>query len=89
MAEDAVRIRYLAGYAKRKDGAWIGDPPAPVKAAVMLMTQNLLAGFAADGGLRSYEVQGAFTEQYNSPELVARARTSTVDALLQPFRVYS
>ena len=55
----------------------------------MLMTQNLLAGFAADGGLRSYEVQGAFTEQYNSPELVARARTSTVDALLQPFRVYS
>ena len=87
--EDAVRIRYLAGYAKRNDGAWIGDPPAPVKAAVMLMTRNLLAGFAAEGGLRSYEVQGAFTEQYNSPELVARARTSTVDALLQPFRVYS
>lgn len=87
--EDAVRIRYRAGYASRRNDEWVGDPPAPVKAAVMLMTQGLLAGFAAEGGLRSYEVQGAFTEQYNSPELVARTRTTTVDALLQPFRVYS
>ena len=74
-----IRIRYRAGY---------DDPPAQAKAAVVLMTMGLMATSEANGGLRSFEVQGAFTRQFNSPELMARVRSQAVENLLQPLRVY-
>lgn len=77
----SVRVRYRAGYTD--------EVPAPLRAAVILMTVGYLAIHRADGGLRSFEVQGAFTKQFNSPEMADRVRTDTVKRLLAPFRVFA
>ena len=79
-AGSAIRIRYRAGYA---------DPPANAKAAVILMAMGLTSFAEANGGLRGFTVEGAFSRQFNSPELVARVRTQAVENLLQPLRVFS
>ncbi|WP_061930147.1 hypothetical protein [Aureimonas sp. AU22] len=75
-----VRILYRAGY---------DDPPANAKAAVILMAMGLASTTEANGGLRAFTVDGAFSRQFNSPELVARVRTQAVENLLQPLRVFS
>lgn len=78
-ATKAVTIRYRTGY---------DAPPANARAAVVLLALGLMASGEVGGGLRSFEVQGAFTKQFNSPELMARVRTQAVESLLQPLRVY-
>ncbi|MBB3937678.1 hypothetical protein [Aureimonas phyllosphaerae] len=75
-----VRIRYRAGYE---------EPPASAKAAVILMAMGLASTTEANGGLRAFTVDGAFSRQFNSPEVVARVRTQAVENLLQPLRVYA
>lgn len=60
--------------------------PAAIKHAIVLMAAGLYAASEANGGLRSFESQGAFTEQFNSPEMVASTRDRAVDMLLAPFR---
>lgn len=79
------RIRYRAGY----DGTVTGAVPANAKAAVMLLTRELQQTGSENGGLRSFSVDGAFEEAYNSPEQVQRSRNVTVENLLAPLRVYA
>ncbi len=81
---EPVRIRYRAGY----DGATTGKVPANAVAAIILMTQELLAQAKADGGLRSVTVDDVITQAFNSPDMVQRARTVAVERLLAPLRVY-
>lgn len=75
-----IKIRYRAGYA---------EPPANAKAAVILMAMGLASTTEANGGLRGFTVEGAFSRQFNSPELVARVRTQAVENLLHPLRVFT
>lgn len=81
---DEVRITYRAGY----DGETTGPVPANAKAAVVLLTQDMQAGSSATGGERSFQVDGAFTESYNSPDQVQRMRNGTVKSLLASLRVF-
>lgn len=77
-------IQYRAGY----DGVTNGLVPANAKAAVSMMVQDLMAGAAEHGGLRSVNVDGAFTESYNSPDQVQRGRTASIEGLLSSLQVY-
>ncbi|WP_185982824.1 phage gp6-like head-tail connector protein [Aureimonas mangrovi] len=84
------RCRYRAGYNGKPDNApSTGEVPPNAVAAVILMTQELLAQTKANGGLRTFAIDGGFSEAYNSPEMVAKARTVAVDRLLAPLRVYA
>lgn len=87
------RIRYRAGYGKTvvENGTekLVNDPPANAKAAIILMTVELLAQARADGGLRSFQVDGAFSEAYNNPDIVQKARSQAVENLLAPLRVFA
>lgn len=85
MPHGVTVIRYRAGCDEEKTG----PVPANAKAAVSLMVQDLLAGGAEHGGLRSFNVDGAFSEAYNSPDQVQRGRNATVEALLAPLRVFA
>lgn len=83
-ATDEIRIRYRAGY----DGDVTPAVPDNAKAAVMLMAQDHIAGVSATGGERSFQVDGAFTENYNSPDQVQRTRSTTIKMLLASLRVF-
>lgn len=85
MPTGQIVIQYRAGYDKADNG----PVPANAKAAVSLMVQDLLAGGSEHGGLRSFNVDGAFSEAYNSPDQVQRGRNATVEALLAPLRVFA
>ena len=85
MPHGAAVIRYRAGY----DGSVNGPVPANAKAAIVLMVQDMLAAQAPNGGLRSFDVDGAFSEAYNSPDQVQRSRGATIEGLLAPLRVFA
>lgn len=77
---DAIRITYEAGYEA---------VPVNAKFAIVLMAADYLTSTDEKGGLRSFEVQGAFTEQYNSPDTAGKARAAAVKSLLAPLRVFA
>lgn len=75
-----VAIEFTAGYGSPD------DVPAAIKQAIVMMVAGMYATTEANGGLRSFEVHGTFTRQFNSPEMVDGVRTKAVDMLLAPFR---
>jgi uncharacterized phiE125 gp8 family phage protein len=71
---ETVRIRYRAGYAVNPDAdPIVSNIPAPIRAAILLMVGDLYRSRA------SVAIAGSFV---NVP------MSTTVEALLQPFRVY-
>ena len=77
---EGLTVTFTAGY---------GAPdkvPAAIKQAIVLMVVGMHAQSSADGRLRSFAVEAAFSEGYNSPEQQVAANAKAVDTLLAPFR---
>lgn len=81
---EELRIRFRAGY----DGDVTPSVPSRVKTAVLLSVQNYQAGADVTGGTRSFQVDGAFTESFNSPEQAQRTRNATISGLVAPLRIF-
>lgn len=79
--DEAVRIRFVAGYA---DGA----VPQPIKAAIALGVRSLMSTGAKDLHLSRDEVPGVIVQQYVVSEAAAKAIENAIGSLLGTFRVY-
>lgn len=80
---DAVRVRYTAGYAA-------DDPQLmPVKQAVVLAASHLRSLGTQDLALRSREIDGVGSRTWTVSEVAQQLVHSTVDRLLQRYRVYA
>lgn len=75
-----VTIEFTAGYG----GA--DQVPAAIKQAITLMVTNLYAQASEDGRSRSFTVDGAFSEAFNSPEQQGAQSNAAVRMLLAPFQ---
>lgn len=72
---DVVRIQYRAGYAVNPDATEIvANIPAPIRAAILLMVGDL------------YRFRTSASDMNVTPTAIPMS--TTVEALLQPFRVY-
>lgn len=78
--DGAVSVTYKTGFGAPD------EVPEPIKQAIVLMVVGMYGGLDADGGLRGFAVDGAFSEQYNSPEMIGRINTAYTDMLLGPYR---
>ena len=58
------------------------EVPTNVKFGIIIQAGSLYQRSSAQGQLRSFEVDGAFRESYDSPDRAAAAVDSTVRALL-------
>lgn len=80
-AEDAVRIRYEAGYV---------TVPAPIKHAIIMMAGVLRDAVPSDSGaLKSETVEGVGRWDYALPDGAAEAMQKVAETLLSPYRVYA
>lgn len=76
-----LRVTYVAGYGREPD-----DVPAAIREAILLDIGHRFQANSEDGQLRSFQVDGAFTESFNSPEQAALANRRMIDDLLHGFR---
>ncbi|KQQ81946.1 hypothetical protein [Aureimonas sp. Leaf324] len=76
-----VTIEFTAGYGGAE------QVPAAIKQAITLMVTNLYAQASEDGRSRSFTVDGAFTEAFNSPEQQGAQSNAAVRMLLAPFQL--
>lgn len=80
---DAIRVRFVAGYAAN-------DPQLlPVKQAIVLAASHLRSLGTQDLALRSREVEGVGSRTWTVSDVAQKLVASTVESLLQPFRVYA
>lgn len=76
----SIRIRYTAGVAT-------ADVPVPIKHAIMLMARQLRDVAPVEGALKRRDVEGIGSREWFTPDLAAGLVRSTVEALLQGYRV--
>ncbi|WP_157928861.1 head-tail connector protein [Pararhizobium haloflavum] len=81
-----LSVTYKAGYPTVEG---VSTVPAPIKTALLFTVKDMLAATAENGGLRSFEVQDAWREDYSSPQIVSENTRRIVDSLLAPYRRYS
>jgi hypothetical protein len=88
--DDAVRIRYEAGYngTPVADGG-TGDVPERARQAIILSVQHLLSLGAENLFLRSEEVDGVGIRSYTVTDQASNLIHATTDRLLQGLRVYA
>jgi uncharacterized phiE125 gp8 family phage protein len=80
---EAVRIRYRAGYESAE------DVPAPIRQAIILMTGRLLSMNRPDPLLRRDTVEGVGSQEWDVSGGIDAAMSGAAEALLQPFRVFA
>ncbi len=76
-----LRVTFKAGY-----GAAPEDVPGPIREAICKRVGQLLLEGSEDGQLRSYSVEGAFSEAYNSPEQRAAEVERSINDLVKDYR---
>ncbi|WP_182422018.1 hypothetical protein [Aureimonas sp. ME7] len=77
----SLRVTFAAGYGEEPK-----DVPAPIREAILKRVgQQLLEG-SDDGQVRSFQVEGGFTEAFNSPEQRQAEVDRSVRALVKPYR---
>ncbi|WAJ29323.1 hypothetical protein [Antarcticirhabdus aurantiaca] len=76
-----LRVTFKAGYGAEPD-----DVPAPIREAIIKRVGQLLLEESEDGQLRSFAVDGAFTESYNSPEQRAAEVERSIARLVKSYR---
>lgn len=79
----AVSVTFVTGYGVP------ADVPESIREAIVLMVVRLHALLLEEGGLRGFSVDGAFSKQYNSPEMIGRMNSATADMLLSRYRRYA
>ena len=62
--------------------------PENIAIAIALMAADQYARVSTGGNLRSFTVDGAFSEKYNSPDQNSQSTMRTVDALISRYRNY-
>lgn len=80
-AGGVLRVTFTAGYGEEPK-----DVPAPIREAIIKRVgQQLLEG-SDEGQVRSFQVEGGFTEAFNSPEQRQAEIDRSVRALVKPYR---
>lgn len=77
---ESVRVRYQAGYS---------TIPAPIKAAVLIMTGIFYSHAKRDAQLRRETVDGVGSREWDMSGTFDVAADRTVSALLTPYRAFS
>lgn len=76
-----LRVTFTAGY-----GDEPSDVPAPIREAILKRIAQSALADSEDGQIRSFAVDGAYTESFNSPEQRAAEVDKTVRTLVKPYR---
>lgn len=76
-----LRVDYVCGF-----GATPDDVPAPIREAILIDVAHRVRTGGAEGQLRSFQVDGAFTEGFNSPEQASIGAQRMIADLLRPYR---
>ena len=77
-----TEIQFTAGFG---DASAV---PENIAIAIALMAADQYARVSTGGNLRSFTVDGAFSEKYNSPDQNSQSTMRTVDALISRYRNY-
>lgn len=77
-----TEIQFTAGFG---DASAV---PENISVAITLMAADQYARVSEDGNSRGFAVDGAFSEQYNSPVLNSQATMQTVNSLISRYRNY-